>query len=89
MAGSNWKEVDYYPDERQDKALIKDFKFKDFADALEFVNKVGELAEKKNHHPDINLSWGMVRVWLITHSEHKITEKDHKLAVLIDGIFNT
>lgn len=86
MAGNNWDEVDYYPDERQVKALSKVFKFKDFADALEFVNKVGELADKANHHPDINLSWGSVRVWLITHSEHKITEKDIELAKKIDAI---
>ncbi len=83
---NNWKEVDYYPDARTQKALIKDFIFKDFSEGLEFTNKVGELAEKANHHPDINLTWGFVRVWLTTHSSHSITEKDHDLAKAIDKL---
>lgn len=82
---SNWEEIDYYPDKDQ-KAIIKDFSFKNFSDALAFVNKVGELAEKANHHPDINLSWGSVRVWLTTHSEHKVTDKDYELAKAIDAL---
>ena len=80
MAGKKWNEVDYYQDERDVKALQADFKFPDFTSALEFVNKVGKLAEEANHHPDINLSWGHVRVWLTTHDAHGITEKDRKLA---------
>ena len=85
-AGNNWEEFDYFPDGREQKALRKDFTFNDFQDALEFVNKVGELAEKAGHHPDINLSWGLVRVWLTTHSKHKITDKDHNLAKAIDQL---
>lgn len=88
MAGSSeeWKEVDYYPDDRDQKALIRDFTCKDFADALEFVNKVAELAEKENHHPDISFGWGYVRIWLTTHSKHAITDKDYSLATLIDSL---
>jgi hypothetical protein len=48
--------------------------------------EIGKLAEKANHHPDINLGWGYVRVWLTSHSEHKITTKDHDLAAKIDHI---
>lgn len=66
--------------------LVKEFTFPDFASALEFVNKVGELAEAANHHPDIELGWGRVKVSLTTHSESQVTEKDHNLAQQIDGI---
>ena len=83
---NGWEEVDYYPDEREQKALRKRFVFKNFATALEFTNKIGQLAEKANHHPDINLGWGYVQVWLTTHSEHKVTKKDHELASLIDAL---
>ena len=86
MAGNKWKEVDYYPDERKQKALIRDFSFKNFAEALDFANKVGELAENANHHPDISFGWGYARVWLTTHSEHGVTDKDHELAKAIDAL---
>jgi|GEM_PF-430079 len=84
--GNRWVKADYFPDERDQKALQKDFQFKNFADALKFTIEIGKLAEKANHHPDINLGWGYVRVWLTSHSEHKITEKDHELAKKIDQI---
>ena len=86
MAGNNWKEVSCFPDERTQKALMREFEFSDFASALAFTNKIGELAEQHNHHPDISLSWGLVKVWLTTHSEHAITDKDHELAKLIDQL---
>lgn len=86
MAGTNWEEVDYWPDGRAQKALRRDFSFKNFADALAFTNKVGALAEKANHHPDINLGWGHAGVWLTSHDAHGITKKDHKLAVAIDEL---
>ena len=82
-----WEEVNYWPDERKQKALRKDFKFSDFKSALVFVNKVGELAENANHHPDIYLGWGYVQIWLTTHSEHSITDKDHEIAKQIDKLF--
>jgi 4a-hydroxytetrahydrobiopterin dehydratase len=66
--------------------LTKTFEFPDFKTALSFVNKVGELAEAKNHHPDIELGWGRVKVLLFTHSKQAITEKDHELAAEIDKI---
>ncbi len=66
--------------------LAKEFKFDDFKSALEFVNKVGAIAEKNNHHPDVELGWGRVKVLLFTHSEQKITEKDKDLAKEIDKI---
>lgn len=73
-----WKE--------ENNSISKEFSFKDFKSALKFVSKVGELAEQQNHHPDIELSWGYVKVTLTTHSEDKVTKKDKDLATLIDKI---
>lgn len=70
----------------ENNSVFKEFKFSDFKTALEFVNKVGELAEKHNHHPDIELGWGRVKLTLSTHSEGKVTQKDRQLATLIDKI---
>jgi len=84
MAGNSWEEVDYFGDERDQKAIVKDFRFKNFQEALDFTNDVGKLAEKSQHHPDINLGWGYVRIWLTTHDAHGVTEKDRNLAKEID-----
>jgi 4a-hydroxytetrahydrobiopterin dehydratase len=70
----------------ENSTLIREFEFADFKTALEFVNKVGQLAEAANHHPDIELGWGRVKVSLTTHSEGKVTDKDHRLASQIDQI---
>lgn len=67
--------------------LEKEFTFADFASALKFVNKVGELAEAAQHHPDIQLSWGKVGITLSTHDEGKVTDKDRNLAKQIDKAF--
>ena len=60
--------------------------FADFKTALAFVNKVGELAEAANHHPDINFGWGYVDLTLSTHTADGLTEKDFNLAAQIDAI---
>jgi 4a-hydroxytetrahydrobiopterin dehydratase len=63
------------------------FQFKDFAEALAFVNKVGAEAEKMDHHPDIFIhSWNKVKITISTHSEGGITKKDFQLAEKIEGI---
>ena len=72
--------------EETSSGLKCEVKFENFAQALEFVNKVGALAEKANHHPDIEFGWGYVRLNLINHSESKITPKDHKLAAEIEKL---
>lgn len=64
----------------------RSFNFTDFKTALAFVNSVGVLAEKANHHPDIELSWGKVTLHLSTHETGGITEKDKQLAKEIDKI---
>lgn len=67
-------------------SLAKQWKFKNFAQALAFVNKVGELAELQNHHPDISFGWGFAMVKLTTHSAEGLTRNDFILAAKIDGI---
>lgn len=70
----------------ENNCIYKEFKFEDFKTALAFVNKVGELAERSNHHPDVELGWGKVKITLTTHSEDQVTDKDRKLASEIDAI---
>lgn len=71
----------------EDKAITRVFVFQDFKDALEFVNKVGDLAERYSHHPDIHLiEYKKVRIVLTTHSAGGITEKDITLAREIDKL---
>jgi len=60
--------------------LTRTFAFKDFVGSLAFVNKVGELAEKAGHHPDIDIRYNRVRLALVTHDAGGITEKDFDLA---------
>ncbi|MEE9450493.1 MAG: 4a-hydroxytetrahydrobiopterin dehydratase [Ignavibacteriaceae bacterium] len=65
----------------------KEFQFKDFPEALSFVNKVGEFAEEMNHHPDIFLhSWNKVNITLSTHDKGGVTEKDFQLAKKINEL---
>lgn len=72
---------------REDNFLTKEFAFKNFAAALRFVNRVAELAEAANHHPDIFLhGYKNVRLSLTTHSAGSVTAKDEHLAEQIDAI---
>jgi 4a-hydroxytetrahydrobiopterin dehydratase len=64
------------------------FRFKNFAEALAFTNKIGALAEEEGHHPDIQLSWGKVGVSLTTHSIKGLSENDFVLAAKIDLLEN-
>ena len=64
--------------------LQKKFLFRDFKQALAFVNEVGRIAEKENHHPDILLKWGEVRVEIWTHSVGGISINDFILAAKIE-----
>lgn len=66
--------------------LRKSFKFKDFKEALDFTNKVGNMAEEEGHHPDIYLSWGKVVIELWTHKIGGLHENDFILAAKIDEI---
>jgi 4a-hydroxytetrahydrobiopterin dehydratase len=66
--------------------LEKEFRFKDFRDALGFVNRLGEAAEEAGHHPDLFLTWGRVKVTLWTHSVGGLTEDDFNLADRADQL---
>ena len=73
--------------EEEGGALRRDFTFSDFAEALAFVNRVGEVAEQVNHHPDIDIRWSTVTLRLSTHSKgNVITDSDRDLAARIDGL---
>jgi 4a-hydroxytetrahydrobiopterin dehydratase len=64
--------------------LEKEFRFPDFVTALAFVNRVGELAEAQNHHPDLFLAWGRVRITIWTHTIDGLTESDFVFAAKCD-----
>lgn len=66
--------------------LEREFKFPDFRQALEFVNRVGAIAEEQGHHPDILLAWGKVGITLWTHKIDGLTESDFILAAKIDRL---
>jgi 4a-hydroxytetrahydrobiopterin dehydratase len=66
--------------------IARTFKFPDFLRALDFVNRVGAIAERQGHHPDIHLTWGRVDVETWTHDAGGITEKDFQLASEIDKL---
>lgn len=67
--------------------LYNKYTFRDFAEAMEFINKVAAIAEEQNHHPTIKNSWNEVQLWLSTHDEGDvITEKDRDLAAKIDAL---
>lgn len=68
----------------QNHHLEKEFKFQDFKTALDFVNKVGGIAEEQGHHPDIYLAWGKARVTIWTHKIDGLTESDFILAAKVD-----
>ena len=75
--GGGWKVVNEHH-------LEKEYKFKDFREALDFTNKVGELAERIQHHPDIYLAWGQVKLTLWTHKVDGLTESDFVFAAKVD-----
>ena len=64
--------------------LEKTFNFKNFQEALDFTNKVGEIAESAGHHPDIYLTWGEVKVTIFTHKVDGLTENDFVLAAKLE-----
>lgn len=66
--------------------LEKTFKLKNFREALDFTNQVGELAEAEGHHPDIYLAWGEVKITIWTHKVDGLTESDFVLAAKIDRL---
>lgn len=66
--------------------LKKNYGLANFAEALKFVNRVGELAEEQGHHPDICFGWGKVEITIFTHKIDGLTESDFILAAKIDEL---
>ena len=79
LEGGEWK--------REGEHIVRDWKLQDFRAAIAFVNRVAELAEEANHHPDILVhGWNKVRLSLTNHSAGGLTEADFALAARIDGL---
>ena len=66
--------------------LERTFKFKDFNESMEFVNKVAKIAESQNHHPDIEIKYNKVKVSITDHEKGGVSEKCHKLVKSIDNL---
>jgi 4a-hydroxytetrahydrobiopterin dehydratase len=75
---TNWSFVD--------NAIEKNYSFKNFAEALVFINKVGAIAEKINHHPELFNVYNKVKLRLTTHDANGVTQKDFDLAAAVDAI---
>ena len=75
--GNNWEIIDEHH-------LEKEYFFENFRNALDFTIKVGELAENQNHHPDIYLAWGKVKLTIWTHKIDGLTESDFVFAAKAD-----
>ncbi len=69
------------------KKLQKSFRFKNFVQAVEFVNALTQVAEQEGHHPDLYVRWGEVRVYLWTHKIDGLTESDFVMAAKIDRVY--
>ncbi len=66
--------------------IVKEFKFKDFKEAMEFVNKIAEIAEKEGHHPDIFIHYNKVEITLWSHFINGLSENDFIIAAKIDNL---
>lgn len=73
-------------DSKDNKSIQKTFKFKNFLEAMEFANKITEVAENEGHHPTLTISWGKLRVKLFTHKIDGLHENDFILAAKIDKL---
>ncbi len=71
----------------QDGEIVRTFAFQSFVQSLQFVNRVGELAETAGHHPDIDIRYNKVRLALVSHDAGGLTDKDFSLASGCDKIY--
>lgn len=77
--GDRWRVLD-------GRRLVRELRFPDFRSALAFVDRVGEIAEAEDHHPEIRLGWGHVGIEIWTHTVDGLTENDFVLAAKIDRV---
>ena len=67
--------------------LVRDWKFSSFGEAMRFVSEVAALAERMDHHPDIDIRYTEVRLGLISHDAKGLTVRDQRMAEVLDGEF--
>ena len=84
--GEYTEELDERWGVEEEHHLIAEFTFSDFMEALEFTNRVGQLAEEEGHHPEITVTWGRVSVKIWTHAIDGLSESDFILAAKIDAL---
>ena len=77
---------DVKSDDQKTYYLIKEFKFDDFLKSIQFINKVGDIAETEGHHPDIWFGWGYAKIKIFTHAIKGLHESDFVLAAKVDRI---
>tara|TARA_Y100000741_G_scaffold201321_1_gene153079 strand:- start:210 stop:548 length:339 start_codon:yes stop_codon:yes gene_type:complete len=77
---------DVKSDDQKTYYLIKEFKFGDFLKSIQFINKVGDIAETEGHHPDIWFGWGYAKIKIFTHAINGLHESDFVLAAKIDKL---
>ena len=82
----NLSKLDNWSVNDEQKMIYKKFNFKTFKQALNFTNKVGEIADLEGHHPDISLGWGYSLVMLHTHAIQGLSINDFIIAAKIDEI---
>ena len=70
----------------EEHKLNKSYPFKNFVEAVDFVNRITKVAEEEGHHPDLYVRWGEVRVYLWTHKVNGLTESDFFMAAKIDRV---
>ena len=75
--------------ELKDGAIRKLYRFKEFMDGIRFLNRVAEMAEAADHHPDVQINYTRVTFTCATHSEGGVTGKDFKLAAQIEDAFKS
>lgn len=80
------KEIDDSWQLINNEKIEREYNFKNFKEALAFVNKIGEVAEEQGHHPDFELGWGRVKVSLMTHKINGLSKNDFIMAALIDEL---
>ncbi len=71
---------------QDDRYIVRDLSFPSFKEAITFVNRVAEISEEIDHHPDIAINYKRVTLSITTHSEGGITRRDFRLAGRIDGL---
>ena len=79
---------DIKKNEKKNYFLEKNFKFTNFTKSQNFINKVGDISESENHHPDISFGWGYAKIIITTHAIEGLSENDFILAAKIDQISN-